>query len=62
MSDETWRTGRCWLCDAPDVPIAWLGPVHSATFGAAPLHACAPCVDRLEQRICDHHARADQAA
>ncbi|WP_326734872.1 hypothetical protein [Streptomyces sp. NBC_01022] len=45
--------GLCWRCSADDVPDAWLGPVQSQEHGQhAPIHACEPCMRRMEAPGC----------
>ncbi|MEU3044639.1 hypothetical protein ABZ700_27615 [Streptomyces diastaticus] len=57
---RTWIPGACWLCDADDVPVLWLGPLQE-DGQTAPLYACGPCVDRLRARAAAYHAARDEA-
>ncbi|BBA98384.1 hypothetical protein RVR_4542 [Actinacidiphila reveromycinica] len=53
--NRDWITGWCWRCEATDVLVLWVGPVHSAEAGEAPLYYCLPCIRRLEELIAAHH-------
>ncbi|WP_284576882.1 hypothetical protein [Streptomyces sp. 2P-4] len=62
MSGAVWDAGRCWRCEADDVPVIWLGPVQTQEHGAGPFAACEPCIRRLEQLVETHHMQADRSA
>ena len=55
------HTGRCWLyCLRDDVPVTWIGPVH--TGGAtAPMYACEPCIRTLTSLAWDALTAKDRA-
>jgi hypothetical protein len=57
-----WRliNGECRLCDGEQLLVMWLGPVQTDR-GSAPLHACEPCVRRLESRVREYQAQEDAA-
>ncbi|MFG2722806.1 hypothetical protein ACGFW5_31585 [Streptomyces sp. NPDC048416] len=62
MADTKWSVGDCWRCDAVDLPVMWLGPVHCPNEGDAPFHACEPCIRRLEDLVRAHYRRVDASA
>lgn len=48
--ESAWTPGLCWLCEANDVLVVWLGPVvliGSYDRERAHAFACAPCLERL---------------
>ncbi|MFJ6014437.1 hypothetical protein [Streptomyces sp. NPDC092952] len=50
-----WVIGRCWRCELAEVPVIWLGPVHSDGHGGSgPFHACEPCIRRLEELVAEY--------
>ncbi|WP_185303032.1 hypothetical protein [Streptomyces finlayi] len=49
--------GLCWRCDDADVAVMWLGPVQRQDHGHAPMHACEPCVQRLEVLVREYNAQ-----
>ncbi|MFE7332009.1 hypothetical protein ACFU8W_45490 [Streptomyces sp. NPDC057565] len=53
--ERTWITGQCWRCEAPDVPVLWLGPAQSLEYGEAPFYCCPPCIRRIEALIVAHN-------
>ncbi|OEV13158.1 hypothetical protein AN218_04950 [Streptomyces nanshensis] len=57
---RVWQDGECWLCDADDRPVLWIGPVQTDT-GTAPMFACKPCIRRLEERVRRYEAAIDNA-
>lgn len=61
MSGAQWVRGRCWRCDAGDLWVMWVGPVHSTAHGHAPFLACEPCIRRLEALVHEYHHQADRA-
>ncbi|MFI6977226.1 hypothetical protein ACIBSV_01405 [Embleya sp. NPDC050154] len=57
--DRRWVVGLCWRCEQVDVPVLWLGPVHTDFEGAGPFYVCEPCIRRLEALV---RAYQDQRA
>lgn len=57
---RTWVRGECWVCEAADVFVLWLGPVQTVE-GAGPCMACESCVRRLEARVRAYLARRSGA-
>jgi len=53
-----WASGNCFKCDQVGVLVAEVGEISVAGSPALPLHACRPCVFRLEQL---HWTRAERA-
>jgi hypothetical protein len=45
-----WRLGSCFKCEAVGVPVALVGALGLEGAREVPLHACHPCVFRLQQR------------
>jgi len=53
-----WKAGNCFKCEQVDVQVSEVGEISVAGNPALPLHACRPCVFRLEQL---HWTRAERA-
>lgn len=52
--EREWLAGDCWLwCERTRVPVLWIGPVQR-DGPAAPLYACAPCIQHLTARARAH--------
>ncbi|MFJ5035549.1 hypothetical protein ACIQB5_47860 [Streptomyces sp. NPDC088560] len=44
-----WTVDECWRCDAPDVPVTWVGPVQWDGEHAA-FRLCEPCLTAIERK------------
>lgn len=53
--ERNWRNGKCWRCEASDVPVLWIGPAVSLEYGEAPLYCYLPCVRRMEEMLREHN-------
>ncbi|WP_149181171.1 hypothetical protein [Streptomyces sp. TRM49041] len=46
-----WVDGLCWLyCGQQSTRVLWIGPA-SVAGAQAPMYACGPCIQELQQRV-----------
>jgi hypothetical protein len=55
-----WEFGDCWLyCERRGLPVLWVGAAQN-DGAAAPMYACASCLQRLTDRIHAHFRKRDK--
>ncbi|MFJ5608417.1 hypothetical protein ACIQCJ_03425 [Streptomyces sp. NPDC093221] len=46
-----WTDGYCWLfCGQQWTRVLWIGPAN-VTGAQAPMYACGPCINELQERV-----------
>lgn len=54
-----WVDGTCWLyCGRRRTRVLWIGPV-SVAGAQAPMYACGPCIEELQERVWDSYQLRD---
>jgi hypothetical protein len=55
-----WVDGLCWLyCGQRWTRVLWIGPV-SVAGAEAPMYACGPCIQELQERVWQAIRRRDE--